>query len=182
MILFNSFFLAAIILMVTEIESIQYLHSPFYSTTRSTEYWGPRQACPSNSFVTKVTLGTGYNSDDVTALSGLKMECTSLDVRRLGKTIHSATGRYNSWKHYPIQCKGLVTGFQLRSSRDSGLSDFRGATDIRILCSDGKWLDGNSGWHSYSEWTERQICPTKTAICSMKTRIDDNRVNFWRDG
>jgi len=116
---------------------------------------------------------------DNSALNGIRLLCGKLGADQISKKITSLVGEYGNWGQERLCRRGVMTGFSLRVYVEPFLSpwrfDLRGATDLRLTCSDRGVVEGEGQAHG--TWAPPQVCPKKHAICGLQTQVHTEGTN-----
>jgi len=139
--------------------------------------WGEWEYCPSGMYAFGMQLQTqsyqGIWVDDQ-AVTGIRLFCGPVGEDSIGESITSLVGSGGDFNR-EFLCAGAATGFQLRSEpNQGGVSDDTAANNLRLFC-DGKIKEGDG--LSFGDWTEPQQCPPKTAICGLRTQVEEPQAD-----
>lgn len=153
-----------------------WLHSP-----RITPWgkFGSKELCPKESFITGMRLKVDHKHlGDNTALNAVQLVCTTM-YGDDNEIISSATGRFGVYGQIKYCQTGYATGYQLRSQNGQGNArDDVAAVDFKLICSDFNGtssyaIDDDNGLLLWGNWTQKQKCPSKTAVCGISTQVED---------
>lgn len=149
--------------------------------------FGPKDLCPINSFITGMRLKIEpKHKGDNSALNAIQLLCTSMYGEEV-KNITSATGRFGRYGKIKYCPRGLATGYQLRSQTGQGNArDDVAAVDFKLICSD---LNNALSYVTqddvrslpWGDWTNKQRCPSKTAVCGISTQVEELGKNLRRE-
>merc|ERR1711976_910539 len=154
--------------------------------------------CPDNSwaqgFQLKVESDQGGLDDD-TALDGVRLECYDAKGVYTGSVESSPdydhSGEWMS-KQY-CTSNSFLDGIRLRSEEgyrknkmyietdktNTKSLDETAANNIDMHCINKNTLSGNGMF--WGEWTDWKYCPTGTAVCGMKTKVQEYSGAFTDD-
>jgi PKD repeat protein len=135
--------------------------------------WGSEERCPDGQWAFGVSLRieSSQGGSDDTALNGIRLSCGTPSYPL---EISSSVGGWGDWSGLDKCTKGFITGARLRIEPRQGGGDDTGAVDAEFFCQDGRSLGGDLHL-SWGEWKERLTCPTGTAICGIKTKVEGSQ-------
>ncbi|KAL4235343.1 Vitelline membrane outer layer protein 1 [Mactra antiquata] len=152
--------------------------------------WGKASFCPKDSFAAGYSMKIQPHSNqyDNTALNALKIVCKDRTgaIRGYGT---SKVGTFGTWGA-GTYCKGrgsrtdFLTAFRLQAQQGSAIEASYAAFKCRGLSSCNKYeyeivqSPGHGICGSWSSWSAS--CPTGSAVCGIKTRVETNR-GCYRD-
>ncbi|MBC6481281.1 MAG: hypothetical protein GDA56_29470 [Hormoscilla sp. GM7CHS1pb] len=135
--------------------------------------WGNQQQCPTDQWVLggELKVEKKQGSGDDTALNGIYLRCGTQEDRVRTTEIASAAGPWGN-KFELGTCKnGYVVAGRLRIEPKQGRGDDTGAVDAEFRCEDGTSLQTNYRL-DWGGWSSRKSCPSQSAICGIKTRVE----------
>jgi hypothetical protein len=122
---------------------------------------------------------TPRGSGDDTALNGIELECRiqqSSPYYDAWSWRRSSEGGWGSWLAYAQRCgKGnAIRGVRMKVESSQGGGDDTGANRLEYSCADGsiRSPDAYTSWGTWSEW---KYCPSGSAICGIRTRVEGSR-------
>lgn len=141
--------------------------------------WGPKDFCSMNSFVIGVRLKMDHKHiGDNTALNAVQLVCTTMYVEDVD-SVTSATGRFGEYGKINYCPSGFATGYQFRSQTGQGNArDDVAAVDFKLICNDingtmSYAIENDNRWLSWGDWTQERHCPSKTAVCGIRTQVEE---------
>lgn len=145
--------------------------------------WGPKDFCSMNSFVIGVRLKMDRKHiGDNTALNAVQLVCTTM-YREDVDSVTSARGRFGEYGKINYCPSGFATGYQLRSQTGQGnVRDDVAAVDFKLICTDINGtlsfaIEDDNRSLSWGDWTQERHCPSKTAVCGIRTQVEESEDN-----
>lgn len=155
---------------------------PIYSP-RVTDFgtWGSWEYCPQGKFVNGFQLKTephvgSLPTEDDTSLNAVKLFCGPIgSTPNENLFITSKQGPWGKWGNiFPCVDNSTAIGIQLRVEGPQGpVIDDTGANNMRLLCSD--LLNHEGDGMIWGRWRNPSICPRKSAICGLRTLVEEPR-------
>lgn len=141
--------------------------------------WGPWEYCPKGEFVNGFQLRTephvgSLPTEDDTALNAVRFFCGP--VGSTPNNDHFVTSKQGPWGKWGdiFSCvdNSTAIGIQLRVEKPQGpVIDDTGANNMRLLCSD--FLNHEGDGMVWGTWQNPSVCPRKTAICGLRTLVEE---------
>merc|ERR1711971_1505922 len=161
--------------------------------------WGEKSFCPDNSWAQGYQLKVESDQgglDDDTALDGVRLEC--FDSKGVYTGSVESTPQYThsgEWMS-KLYCtsNSFLDGIRLRSEEgyykknrmyiesdkaNTRSLDETAANNIDMHCINKNTLSGNGMF--WGEWTDWKYCPTGTAVCGLKTKVQEYSGSFTDD-
>merc|ERR1711971_991618 len=161
--------------------------------------WGDKSFCPDNSWAQGYQLKVESDQgglDDDTALDGVRLEC--FDSKGVYTGSVESTPQYThsgEWMS-KLYCtsNSFLDGIRLRSEEgyykknrmyiesdkaNTRSLDETAANNIDMHCINKNTLSGNGMF--WGEWTDWKYCPTGTAVCGLKTKVQEYSGSFTDD-
>uniref|UniRef100_A0A8C5R3P2 Vitelline membrane outer layer protein 1 n=1 Tax=Leptobrachium leishanense TaxID=445787 RepID=A0A8C5R3P2_9ANUR len=150
--------------------------------------WGNIEWCPQGYVAKGFSLKTeaDQGKGDDTAVNGIRLHCfPRLIMLGFFKCVivkcSSLSSRWGSWSH-PLWClQGYLLIFTLNVEAPQGSGDDTAVNNIKFMCSDGRYLEGNGfSWGSYGDWSRScsyGICGILTKVEGKQGDGDDTALN-----
>ncbi|XP_063886967.1 vitelline membrane outer layer protein 1 homolog [Scylla paramamosain] len=136
--------------------------------------WGMYDMCERGSyahaFQLRVEEPQGIFGDD-TALNSVRLYCQSAATQAARGSVTSAEQCWGVWREArACEAGTFLRGVRLWAEEPQGVLDDVGATDVDMVCGDGRVLNGGGVcWGDHSDWL---ACPQGYAICGIRTRVE----------
>jgi hypothetical protein len=135
--------------------------------------WRDEQRCPTGQWVLGASLivEPDQGRGDDTALNGIHLICGTLEDKGRVTPISSGTGSWGNKTEERVCANGYVVGANLRIEGPQGSRDDTGAVDAEFRCENGDTLAASYrlGW---GRWSDLKSCPSASAICGIKTKVE----------
>lgn len=145
-------------------------------------YWGAWPECfdwcpeaGGRSFAYSLWLRTepSQGSNDDTGLNSVALDCYNQSNWAYRGFIDSYVQFFGSWTDPAVCATHPITGGEIRIETPQGGGDDTAANDVEAQCGNGQWLAPTT-YTSWGTWRGFVGCPTGTAVCGMKTRVEAN--------
>ncbi|MEG3991678.1 hypothetical protein QUA13_32125, partial [Microcoleus sp. S28C3] len=138
--------------------------------------WTAEQRCPTGQWVLGAFLivEPEQGRGDDTALNGIHLICGTLEDKGRVTPISSGTGSWGNKTEERVCGNGYVVGANVRIEGPQGSGDDTGAVDAEFRCDNGDTLAASYrlGWGG---WSGLQTCPSASAICGIKTKVESGQ-------
>ncbi|XP_045117779.1 vitelline membrane outer layer protein 1 homolog [Portunus trituberculatus] len=123
-----------------------------------------------HAFQLKVEEPRGTIGDD-TALNSVRLYCQAATSKADSGSVASTVQCWGEWlERRACEPGTFLHGVRLWVEEPQGVLDDVGATDVDMVCSDGRVLYGGGAcWGDHSGWF---TCPQGYAICGIRTRVE----------
>jgi hypothetical protein len=143
--------------------------------------WGGHDFCPDGSFVHGIVIRLqSKGSIDDTAVNAIKLFCRALNQTSDNYYVISSRSTRGHWLDPQSCMEGYVTSFRARVRPKGGMFvDNTAVQDFQATCSGGQVLRGvpvDKQFRS-GQWSMDAKCPDKSAVCGLKTRIQNNLLD-----
>merc|ERR1711971_789871 len=161
--------------------------------------WGDKSFCPDNSWAQGYQLKVESDQgglDDDTALDGVRLECFDSKGVYTGSVESAPQYTHSGEWMSKLYCtsNSFLDGIRLRSEEgyykknkmyiesdkaNTRSLDETAANNIDMHCINKNTLSGNGMF--WGEWTDWKYCPTGTAVCGLKTKVQEYSGSFTDD-
>jgi len=146
--------------------------------------WGSWQQCyefcPADTFAYAVILRSepGQGGGDDTAMNGIAIACYNRWNGAYQGYVTSHAGYWGDWVEWafvnPANTGNPFVSGRMKIESPQGIGDDTAANIAQLKCMNGVWIqpDAHTSWGS---WNSETACPSGTAICGVKTRVESQQ-------